>query len=244
MKINIAYKYTESVIPKRCRKPRRVEFVTTLNVEIKEVSHCHAPIAIREHDNLREKSPLIYRWFDGRLWTNISTCWNSKEKYGKVVDCFKYFHHDSYKRQKEVIAQLNKCANEMIFIDNQIFQVAGEPRYVVMTFGLGCNHGGTSLAVDHSYNSNISHKSYYRIDQKEAAMLEAERIAINRGDNDSVPINPHGTFDIYIPEAIKLNPATEHGNGDPFMNSIENIIENVKNPVAAGLFAISKCYNH
>ncbi len=239
MNLTIPYSYTESVIPKRCRKPRDVRFDSCLDINVREVTEHDAPIAIIEHDSLREDDPLCFRWFDGKLWTNSSTFCRTDGLYGDAVD---YFRSDWYKTQSDAIAQLNECADRMIIINGQTFRTAGEPRYVVMTFGLGCNHGGTALMVDHSYNSNIGKTRYYRVDQREEAILEAERVAIARGDTKNVPIRPHANFDVFIPESIQVYPAVEHGNGDPFLNSIEDTVESVKNPTVAGLLAISRCY--
>jgi len=239
MKLTIPYSYTESVIPKRCRKPRDVRFDSSLDIDIREVSENDAPVAIIEHESLREDDPLYFRWFDGKLWTNSSTFRRADGLYGEAIN---YFRSDWYKTQSEVIDQLNECADRIIIINGQTFQTAGEPRYVVMTFGLGCNHGGTALTVDHSYNSNIGKTRYYRIDQREEAILEAERVATSRGDSKNVPIHPHAYFDILIPESIQVYPAVEHGDGDPFLNSLEDTVESVKDPTIAGLLAMSRCY--
>lgn len=240
MKVTIPYSYTKSVIPKRCRKPRDVKFDSCLDVTVREVTENDAPVAIIEHDSLQEDNPLCFRWFDGKLWTNSSAFRRCDGLYGDAID---YFRSDGYKTELEVTAQLYNCADSMIIINGQTFRTAGEPRYVIMTFGLGRNHGGTALMTDYSYNQNINKSRYYRIDQREEAIVEAERIAIARGDTEDVPIKPHANFDIFIPESIQINPVIEHGDGDPFLNSIENVVESVKDTLIAGLFAISRCYN-
>ena len=239
MIIKVPYKYTESIIPKRCRKPRPVEFKDILSVEVREVSTMDAPVAIIEHDNVLEKESLAFRWFDNRLWTNVSTFRPHDGKYKNIHD---YFKSHSYVTKEKVIQQIEECANSNILINHKIFHPAGEPRYVIMTFGLGCNHGGTALMTDYSYNSNIHHARYYRIDQRQEAIAESERIALSRGDTKDVPITPHSNFEILIPEAIRLNPVAEHGDGDPFINGIEDVIENVKNPLLAGLVAMNNVF--
>ena len=125
-----------------------------------------------------------------------------------------------------------------MLIDGEVWRVAGEPRYVLMTFGLGCNHGGTALMVDNHYNSNIHRERYFRIDQREAAIAATKRVALERGDDQSVPVEPHADFDILISEAVRLCPRKEHGTGDPFINKVE-ALTTVKNRTIAGLGALA-----
>jgi hypothetical protein len=63
------------------------------------------------------------------------------------------------------------------------------------------------------------------VTRRAEAVAEAERIATARGDTRDVPIRPHSEFVVLIPEAVRLDPAREHGDGDPFMNTIYGITE-------------------
>ena len=240
MRVSFPYTFTENVIPKGCRKPRLVRFEDTLDVEIQEVAEWEAPVAIIEYDSF-ETGPLLFRWFNNTLWTDSSTFRRKDGKYTSLQECFRC---DAWRTQDEVTAQLNACAENVILIDQQIFRCAGEPRYVVMTFGLGCNHGGTALMTDHSYNSNIGKSRYYRIDQRAEAIVEAERVAIARGDTRDVPIDPHSNFEIFLSESIQLDPNAEHGDGDTFMNDMEDSIQRVKNPLLSGLLGISRAFSN
>lgn len=91
MHIKIPYKYTEEVVPKRCRKARRVQFEGSISLSIHELTGPEAPVAIREHikhwnENTRSDEPAIreYRWWGERLW---------------VLDSFNRYSHGSYETQ-------------------------------------------------------------------------------------------------------------------------------------------------
>lgn len=111
-----------------------------------------------------------------------------------------------------------------------------------MTFGLGHNHGhpGTSLSSTNSYNPNISKHRYFRIDQHDLALATAISIAERRGDDQAILFikESHETFDILIPEAVRLNPQKEHGEGDPFINKLEGMIDGSPNVMVARLMVL------
>ena len=45
-------------------------------------------------------------------------------------------------------------------------------------------------------------------------------------------------IEVLIPESVKCNPQLEHGNGDPFINKLEGLIENTSNTSEAGLLVM------
>ncbi len=258
MYIKIPYKYTEQVIPKRCRKPRPTMFDGEISLSIHEVTGEEAPVAIRQHtktfkEDGYEPTVIEYRCWHQQLW---------------VVDSFNRFSHgpyeiqtaqqftqdpwplakgprySSYKSQQENRRELMAWARSILFISGTRWRRSGEPRYVIMTFGLGHNHGnpGTSLSSDNNYNPNISNSRYFRIDQHDKALETAIAIAERRGDDMAIPFikDSHDTFDILIPEAIHLNPDKEHGSGDPFINKLEGMIEGSPSKEIAGIMVLKE----
>lgn len=245
MKIIIPYEYTEQIILKRCRKPRPVKLKGTMSISVHEVSSKDAPIAILEHnktfsDETNQYGPITieYRWWHNELWLL-----DKLQRYSHApletqtaqqftLDPYPMTNGTSYytayrTRQEQRQATMN-WASTILFIDGMRWKQAKEPRYTIYTFGLGYNHAGigTSLSVDNHYNPNISKSRYFRIDQEAKALETAIAIALRRGDDKAVSyIKKHTTFDILIPEAIRLNPNKEHGEGDPFINKLEGIIE-------------------
>ena len=124
-----------------------------------------------------------------------------------------------------------------LLIDGAVWGESGEPRYVVNTFGLGHNHGGTGLFVEEFYNSNIANKNYFSALDGDAAVAYANKVAERRGDTNDV-----GKFEkmieVLIPEAVTIRPLQEHGECDAFMNKIEAITEVAPDSTTAGLLAI------
>lgn len=136
--------------------------------------------------------------------------------------------------------QVREIERRVLVIDGMVYVPTGEPRYVVMTFGLGNNHGlgrGTELSVTSYYNSNIGAKRYFRADQFEAAVESTRKVALARGDTKAVPVEPFETIEVLIAEAVRCQPNVEHGQGDPFLNSIEAGIR-AAGPVGGMLAAV------
>ena len=194
------------------------------------------------------KFDVVYRWYKDQLYVHdrIQRSCNTPHEYQTVEqfakDPYPYRlnrNASPYYLRMCTKAGMRQClmswARSLLFIDGERWVRASEPRYVIMTFGLGHNHGGSALMTDTHYNSNISKDRYYRIDQFEAAMKEFERIALARGDNQSVPSTHHDTFEILIPEAVRCRPAKEAGSGDPFINRVEAITSSGAPPLIAGL---------
>lgn len=201
---------------------------------------------------------IDYRWFGGELWTNcrMFNCTRSShtsrqndwayERPPAVVDlrsdngcrASHYRLHlelSPFTPREKVEEYLKRWASGWLIIKGKsgMWAPSGEPRYVVMTFGLGCNHGGTALMLDSSYNSNISKDSYYSALQRTDAIAAATATAKSRGDLKSLPIKPQGSIQVLIPEAVRCKPQEEAGEGDPFINNAETIISAVKNPAMA-----------
>ncbi len=248
MKIQLPYTFTEAVIPPRCRKPRSVRREATIKITIKEISSADAPVAFRWHSHEFNESEeyvptvKVYRVWNGKLWTQAKFRRIARGKTETqnmaafTGDPWPYSltHADEngkgYQSQDENKKQFRQWARGIAFIDGERWSEANEPRYVVMTFGLGHNHGigwGTSIRVDTYYNSNISRDRYFRIDQLQEAINAATEIATRRGDTKALPIEDQepDRFEILMPEVLKLHPNKQHGKGDPFINKCESLIE-------------------
>lgn len=145
--------------------------------------------------------------------------------------------HSSFEDEKK---RLQQKASEYVLYDGKIWSKCGEPRYVVMTFGLGHNHGGTALMLSYGYNPNISSKCYFNALEKKEALEAARSTAIRRGDTDSVSRfdNFKEDIEVLLPEMVKVNPSKEAGPGDPFLNKLEGITEASGSILEAGLLSI------
>lgn len=227
MKVKILFSYTESIIPKGCRKARDVSFDDgEVTINIKDIGAADAPVAIRATGKLDDKTPFTtqYRWWKDKLWTSLRvscgvpdshTCHEADWDYAPlpadgVIDLRNggrlnnpgiglSAYHLTWKRAE---GELKEQLDNIVLIDGVIHKVASEPCYKVMTFGMGCNHGGTALMLDN--RSKHFGKSYGLLD-REAGIEAATNAATERGDDNSLPIVPHGPqFEVLIPETIKL----------------------------------------
>lgn len=149
--------------------------------------------------------------------------------------------NDKDERKKKI----KKYSKEFIVCDGKVYCERSEPMYLIQTFGLGHNHGGTGFFIEGYYNSNIPARNYFNALQYKEAVEYGKKVATRRGDTESVErIGKFGNEDIYIevlmPEMVKRNPNKEHGKGDAFSNDLEKIIEGTNSSFEAGLLCIMK----
>lgn len=136
----------------------------------------------------------------------------------------------------EIVDNMQARANKYISLDGELWKECGEPRYVVNTFGLGHNHGGTAMFIEEFYNSNISSKNYFNAVDRDKAITYAKETAIARGDTDSVKrIGKMENIEVLIPEFFKVDPEKEHGEGNAFLNLLEDMVTASNNATEAGI---------
>ena len=255
------FKIDEAYIPPRCRKPRYREYKGTTTVSIPVVKPEEAPVAMSHMEGIRHTDNyyrMDYRWYNGQLYVRKRDFYGAKNlgfvsyaKFRKAVrETFQYhevrdenycFIHEVDKAKECIQANYSN----ILIIENgkelQVWEVKGEPRYYVITFGLGYNHGGigTWLSIGNYYNGNIGKERYFNALQYQEAQKEALRIAKARGDDKSYPyIRRAPKIRVFIPEAVQCNPAVEAGDGDPFQNKLEAICEGAGSALTAGLMVM------
>ena len=136
----------------------------------------------------------------------------------------------------EIVDNMQARANKYISLDGELWKECGEPRYVVNTFGLGHNHGGTAMFIEEFYNSNISSKNYFNAVDRDKAITYAKETALARGDTDSVKrIGKMENIEVLIPEFFKVDPEKEHGEGNAFLNLLEDMVTSSNNATEAGI---------
>ena len=256
MKIKISYKYEMPYIPPRCRKVRYREEIADCVLNIPVVTPDDAPIAFRHGDVFR--GTVEYRLYKGKLYRRIrwdeKVCgktgfWPFEEFLKQIQDrntwsCVKTANFELAHSEVECKKALRAKYREYLLIQNEtdieVWQRTGEPRYVIITFGLGHNHASTNYFIETSYNNNISKSRYFTALQHDAAVKEALQVAARRGDTDSFQSILNGpVIEVLIPEAVKCNPAKEAGKGDPFMNQLEAMIDGSSSANDAAVTAIA-----
>ena len=130
-------------------------------------------------------------------------------------------------KREEILRKIQKEVDNLVFCDGCFWKVCRDPMYLVHTFGLGHNAGGTGFFVEDYYNGNISHRNYFTALQREEAIQYALDVATRRGDTNSLDNlrTPKENITVHMPEMVRRNPAVDHGDGDPFMNKLYGLTE-------------------
>ena len=157
-------------------------------------------------------------------------------------DC--YTEHRS---EREVLEHFNDKANCYLIVNGEVWREVGEPMYCIYTFGLGHNHGGSSWHVEHFYNDNISYRRYFNANDFEAMVNKFFEIALGRGDTESAHMRAEelrtgdiwNHIEVIEPSFFKRNPRVEHGEGDSFINMLNDITSKSESAAEAGLLAIA-----
>ncbi|MDL2248942.1 hypothetical protein LJB89_04545, partial [Tyzzerella sp. OttesenSCG-928-J15] len=254
MKITAKYSLFENYIPPRCRKPRQREVKKEIDVSIKEIRGELAPIAMitKTWESRVNKAgtdthfgltDTVYRLYKKKLYTPyICQSGNEIGTQYTVSDIMYRIHETGYPydaTEQERIKKIRYNVRQLVIIDGDLHIETGEPRYCIITFGLGHNHGGTGFFVNTFYNSNIHKDNYFNAFQRAEAIEYFNRVALGRGDTDSVTEEPKVNIQVLIPESVKCNPNKEHGNGCAFINSIESAISGSSSVMEAGLYAMA-----
>ena len=239
------YEYRESYIPPRCRKPRERVIHGDCEVEVPSITADEAPIAFT-HSYCFFPRRVTYRYWKGCLYHRVpkrvryDEGWlpvkSLKTKFVRSYIPF-YEHKTS---EAECLEALRDWAGAYLIISgNQVWHTCGEPRYVIMTFGLGGNHASTALMIDNGYNPNIAGERYFSALDYDAALKEALRVALARGDTNSIDsIKRSARIRVLLPEAVHCDPEKEAGPGDPFLNKLEALTEVAKDPLISACLVI------
>lgn len=230
MRLTVPYTYFTEEIPPRCRKPRLVEkqSQTTLFVDEVDVGTLKLAFVVRDY-----KDEFVIRSYKDKLYkvkmrkdeegTEEPMMPEHLEKILEKLPSRIY----GTKTQQEVVDEMTEFVERFVISGNIVYEVTTEPRYCIYTFGLGHNHGGTALSVDYRFNDNIANTRYFDALHYKEAVHAATQIAYGRGDDESVPHFENGWHYIEVvdPACVKCDPKT-HGNGNDFINQLENIVEN------------------
>ena len=244
--VTIKENYYCAYIPSaRSQKYAFDEVEGEIKVSVPSVTADEAPVAFRLSDyHNQECGNTELRLYDGKLWRRMTQndcrCGGDQsdvkadELAHRISPSLPYGHA----RSRELCQKrYQEAAKGFLVVDGAVWRRSGEPRYVVNTFGLGHNHGGTGLFVETGYNPNIPNTNYFSALDGDKAVAYANKVAERRGDTNNV-----GKFkkmiEVFIPEAVTIRPEAEHGEGDPFINKINAITEAAPDSTTAGLLAI------
>lgn len=251
MKIKTWIKYEESYLPPRCRKLRYRECEEHINVNLREVSVDELKLAFEDNSYSGKGKIYLYR---GKLWCKEKMYYGAAEYGCKTAlewlvwcnDNCSAFFKSAFDREyrgedtsREAVVKLARNSMKgYILVDGELYSQTAEPRYVINTFGLGHNHGGTGMFCEYHYNPNIRKDNYFSALQGEQAVAHANKVAAGRGDTKDV-----GKFKpfiiCYMPELVKVKPNKQHGNGDSYLNALEDIITGSDSATEAALLCMA-----
>lgn len=261
MKYNIRFWVKEKYLPTRRHKKIRERYVeNTANINIQEVTEEQFPIAFIVHDyknvydgaksyddfngngdykmfaeEIRTYNNKFYKPVRVMYGTAMSTIFESLDYIkNQIEECAPYWTDNGDFTTKSIIVNSNikECIKD---ICNK-----AEPMYEILTFGLGHNYGGTAFSITYHYNPNISCDNYFSALERKNAINYGKNIAIKMGDTNSVDeIGKYDIIEVLMPEMVKRNPHKDHGKGDSFISSIEDIIEGADNSTEAGLLVLT-----
>ena len=139
---------------------------------------------------------------------------------------------------------LQEKADQYILCDNKVWEECGEPRYMINTFGLGHNHGGTGFFIEDFYNPNIPAKNYFNALEYDRAVAYGKAVAAGRGDDQSVDsIGMFCHIDVLMSETVTVNPQKDHADGgDPFMETLEVLISKSDSATEAGILTMATTF--
>lgn len=219
MKIETTIKFYEVYIPPRCRKTRYKEITKVVSRTIKETTFDSLKLAFIDLTTNVEYylyNGKIYKReifnpnfaFDETITNSIDNlkAWrkNGSAYYAsqKTFDCEDYKNYES---EKDLLKKLKKEFNSYLIVDNELYvEEPRKPIFNIMTFGLGHNHGGTSIFVDYTKRPKFLKKSrpnyYFYISEWEKAKDRAIEVALNRGDTNYIEYLSRPLIDIKIPE--------------------------------------------
>lgn len=208
MDVRVSMVWWASMIPPRCRKPRPVEQADETVVQVPEVTGEKAPVALRIAD--REYTEL--RWWSGRLWEPCTGYVSGEREHIKAggpgfpPQVTRGGH--GYRSREDVLNDIERSLSNRLIIDGLVWEAAREPIYLVRTFGLRHNHGGTDVMVESLYDE-IDRNDLWRVDHFEQARQDAIRTADRRGDTDSIERlkSMKAPVEVLIPEAVQFQEA-------------------------------------
>ena len=178
-------------------------------IELREVMRKKFPLAMiaKEHGFIdgewKDKVFTEYRCYEGNFYTRAKKLPNSSKSLTLEEVSFQlggylpYLYEGDipYVSGKSVLLsndeqiqrdKIQEQALNYLIFNGEIWERTGEPMYEVVTFGLGHNHGGTSMFVTNCYNENVGYKNYFNALHRKEAIEYARQVAAKRGDTDSL----------------------------------------------------------
>ena len=226
MKIDAKIKFQEEYLPtKRHRIPRIREVTENVTVELREISRKYAPLAmiVSDYKSFVDESgkdqfdlvdtPILA--VGEQLYKQKRDMSGALDRGPYTLDAFLKDHIGRFDRfarssREEALSSLHDLVDSHILIDGELYEESGEPCYVVNTFGLGNNHGGTAMFIEYRYTPNINSTNYFTALQRDEAIAYCNEVAARRGDTKSIGVSDVLNIQVMMPEMVRRIPHVEH----------------------------------
>ncbi len=224
MKIETTIKFYEGYILPRCRKMRYKEVFKSVWVNIQETTFDSLKLAYIDLWNNWEvyyyNGKFYKRSFFSFTFAYDNTITNAlddliarrkkgSQYFAKTKNLFGDFtNYSEYETKKDIVKRLKKEMSQYLIVDGVLYEmVIGKPYYIINTFGLGANHGGTALFVSYSTAPKRMIRESkgwaFSINDTEKAISTAIEIATNRRDTNYIDKIKKPKIDIKMPELFK-----------------------------------------
>lgn len=177
-------------IPPGMRKPRRVEYSAATQVVVPQVTSQEAPVSCVVDRPIDGEQEL--RYFDGAWYARYlpfsrqsepSLAGSSHFPARRELDrwqCTEFRSHE------EFVKSARAWANSFLVVDDEVWSRTSEPVYTIRTFGLGGNHGGTSVLVSNAGDPDARRPGLaFSATEFELARAAGIQVALERGDTES-----------------------------------------------------------
>lgn len=230
VEVTVRGEWYEQVIPPRCRKPRPVTRYVQTVVTIPVVPASDAPMAFTVDDGSRGVT-FVRAWGDALYRPHLRQPWRAssedENRHLTVEDePPATVTHDGYRNRSGGVGSDGEWAKQVhdgypgrnapsIIIDGCWWVRTHEPRYGVQTFGMGRNHGGTSLGVYWDDPNGVGPRDVFPANQYEKAREHALHVAHERGDTDSAAriAAADAPVEVHDPDQVRLIPALTWDTG-------------------------------
>lgn len=175
-------------IPPRCRKERPVDETFTHEFSIPTVTSAEAPVVAivpddRGHLGSARGGNVEMRAHGGQLYVALLDGARPVTA-GSSRFPARATHASREHRAHEAAYEARKQFNGLLIIDGQVWKVAEEPSYTIMTMGLGGGHGGTYLELSFMDRGITGRR--FPVTEYDHAVESAIEFAEKRGDTNSL----------------------------------------------------------
>lgn len=220
----------------RHRKLRPVPTLEKVTVKVPVYTDSDAPVVARVPEGAM---PGIVRWDTSELRHDGRRFYAKEVDYqgNPIVGLPDKVEEDIYTQSlPEATSRVIDSYAGTVLINGEVWQHVSEPVYTVYTMGLGANHGGTGM--DARFLDDAKHRTsadrIFSILEPETAIEGAVKVALDRGDTESVP-RIRAWFkkiEVIDPSVFKV-PTTAQRDAQA-RKQVESLLDDVARMVTSG----------